>query len=177
MQYWLLFKLKRGGAIVIDDYHGSLAALLAEFIACPFGAALRFPSPYHLTVFGTAFLAATTRPTRRAAKTLSHYVTNTTHIVRHQRFIGDAHAVARECGFSGRAHTPRDLLHHAINAVEALAPNSLRPLQREDFVFGVQMVHAAAPQVAFAPAAALAAAAGYDSEAADADSVATLRDE
>lgn len=158
MQYWFLIKLKRGGAIVVDEYHGSLAAMLAEFTACPFGVALRFPSSYHLTVFGTAFLAATTRPTRRAAKTLSHYLTNTTHITRHQRFICDAHVVARECGFHGRAHTPRDLLRHAINALEVLAPPSLRPLQRADIVFGAHMVHAAALQVAIAPAVAPAAA-------------------
>lgn len=79
-----------------------------------------------------------------------------------------------------RAHTPRDLLHHVINALEALAPPSLRPLQRADFVFGALLVPAAAPQVAIAPAAAFAAAgavAGYDSEATIADSIATLRDE
>jgi hypothetical protein len=180
MQYWLLLKLKRGGAIVVDEFHGSLAALLAEINACPFGAALRFPSTYHLAVYGTAYLAATTRNSRRAAKTLSHYVTNTTHIARHQRFIGDAHLLARECGMPGRAHTPRDLLYHVINALEALAPPSLRPLQRADFVFGALLMPAAAPQVAIAPAAAFAAAgaaAGYDSEATIADSIATLRDD
>ena len=197
MQCWLLLKLKRGGAIVLDEFHGSPAALLVEFAACPFGAALRFSSTYHLGVFGTAYLAATTRPTRRAAKTLSHYVTNTTHIARHQRFIGDAHLVARECGLHARAHTPRELVIHAINAVEALAPPSLRPLQRADFVLGAPLVHAAAPQVAhaaFAAAGAAAAqgvaaapgtsahafaapAAGYESDATVAETVATELDE
>ena len=177
MPRWLLLKLKRGGAIVVEGYRGSLAALHAEFSACPFGAAFRFPSTYKLTVFGVAILSATTRPSRRAAKMVSHYEINTTHIARHQRFIRAAHVVARECGFPGRAYAPRDLLNNVIYAVEALALPSLRPLQRADFVFGAHMVQAAAPQVPIAPAAAIVADAGYDSEATIADSEATLRDE
>jgi hypothetical protein len=161
MQRWLLLKLTRGGAIVIDEYHGSLAALHAEFTACPFGVAFRFPSSYELTVFGTAILSATMRPSRRAAKMVSHYMINSSHIARHQRFIGKAHVVARECGFPGRARAPRDLLHHVIFAVEALAPPSLRPLQRADFVFGAHMVQAAQPQVPLAP--------GHAPESADMD--------
>ena len=185
MPRWLLIKLKRGGAIVLDEFYGSLAELPAETAAAPFAVALRFLSSYEVAVFGTAFLAATARPSRRAMKTLSHYVTNTTHIARHQRFICDAHAVAKECGLSSRAHAPREVVNHAIYALGALAPPSCRPLERADFEFAAPLVLAAAPQVAAAsgagaPGAAAAPGAhalGYETDATIAESVATVLDE
>jgi hypothetical protein len=176
MERWLLIKLTRGDTIVIYGHRGPLAALHAEFTACPFGTALRFRSTYKQTVFRLAIRAATTRPSRGAAKVVSHYMYNGAHIERHQRFIGDAYAVARECGFPGRAHAPRDLLHHVIYAVKALAPPSLRPLQRADFVFGAHMVQAAAPQVPIAPGHAPASADTPASADMDADTVVDSED-